>query len=378
MKQKKHKILHTIRQGKIGGGETHVLDLVGSLHPDYFHSEVLTFTDGEMVNRLHALNVPCTVIHTEKPFDVTVWGKVKKFMQERQFDLVHAHGTRACSNSFKSANDLNLPLAYTIHGWSFHPDQSFFLRTAREKSERFLVRRTSCNISVSQSNNRDGMERLGMPNSRVINYGINLEKFAPEKEYPLSRKDLNWPEDKFLMGMVARLTKQKDPATFIKAFAKVSEQRPEAHAVIVGGGELEPQCKELAQQYGLEERLTFEPFRTDVPAVLKLLDVYCLPSLWEGLPIGILEAMAMQKTIVATPVDGTKEVITDGETGYLFPEYDHEAMAQKLIQCIDNRERGRQLGLNAHKRIEQDFTVPLTAKNVGNLYLELLGDEQRV
>ena len=113
------KILHTIRQGKIGGGETHVLDLVTHLD-DRFTSEVLAFTHGEMVDRLSQMGVTCHVIETERPFDVRVWGKTRRLMQERGIQVVHAHGTRACSNSFWGAQKLDLPLLYTIHGWSFH------------------------------------------------------------------------------------------------------------------------------------------------------------------------------------------------------------------------------------------------------------------
>lgn len=364
-------ILHTIRQGQIGGGETHVLDLVASLS-DEFHSEVLAFTPGEMVTALKKKGVLCHVINTEKPFDFTVWPRVKKLMAEREIDLVHAHGTRACSNSFRATNKLGIPLLYTIHGWSFHQDQSNVVRNVREYSEKFLVNRTDVNISVSQSNNRDGIERIGMPNSTVINYGVNTQKYNPYLPASLTREDLGLPKDKIIVGMLARLTIQKDPLTFVRAAAEVIKKEKNVHFLLVGGGELEDTCRKEAADLGLESNITFEAFRTDIPEVLKLVDIYCLPSLWEGLPIGILEAMTMEKAIVATPVDGTKEVITHEESGMLFNEYQEKEMADCILTLVRDSEMRDRLGKNARKIIDESFGVDRMALEIGSLYKSVL------
>lgn len=368
----KIKILHTIRQGQIGGGETHVLDLVSNLDKDKFTSEVLSFTDGEMISRLKKLDIPCHVIPTTKPFDFSVWARVKKVMTENNFDLVHAHGTRACSNSFSAANKLGLPLAYTIHGWSFHQDQSALVRNIRELSEKFLVRKTSRNISVSESNNNDGIERLGMPNSQIVNYGVNLEKFNATGKYDLSKEDLGLPQDKILVGMVVRLTIQKDPLTFLKAAKLALKESHNLHFVVVGGGVLEAKCRAYVSENNLNEHITFVGFRTDVPAILNLIDIYCLPSLWEGLPIGVLEAMAMAKAIVATPVDGTKEVIKHDISGLLFPEYDSQKMAACILDLANNSSKRKKVGENALAKINESFTVGRMADEIGDLYIQLL------
>lgn len=374
----KIKILHTIRQGQIGGGETHVLDLVANLDTKKFTSEVLSFTDGEMVSRLKKMGVNCHVIPTTRPFDFSVWNLVKKLMIEKDYDLIHAHGTRACSNSYNAANKLGLPLAYTIHGWSFHQNQSALVRTIRELSERFLVRKTTRNISVSESNNNDGIVRLGMPNSQIVNYGVNLEKFNAYGSYSLTREDLGLPKDKILVGMVVRLTIQKDPLTFLKAAKSALMDFKNLHFVVVGGGELEGKCKDYVNKNGLNENVTFAGFRTDVPAVLNLLDIYCLPSLWEGLPIGVLEAMAMAKAIVATPVDGTKEVIKNGVSGLLFPEYDSEKMAASILDLAKDCEKRKMVGENALMKIKESFTIQRMVDELSELYQQLYCERKGV
>jgi glycosyltransferase involved in cell wall biosynthesis len=355
----------------IGGGETHVLDLVKTLDPEVFESEVLSFTDGEMVSQLKKINVPCHVLHTEKGFDYKIWPQVQSLMEAGAFDIIHAHGTRACSNSFRAAQKSGLPLVYTIHGWSFHQDQGFLVRTIRTLSERFLVNQSKLNIAVSDSNQAAGIQQLNMPHSVVIKNGINLDKFNPDKAFDLTKAALQAPADKLCIALIARLTVQKDPHTFIRAAAEVLQQHQGVHFVLVGGGDLEASSKALAQELKINEHLSFVGFHTDVPAVLNAIDIYCLPSLWEGLPIGILEAMAMKKPVVATPVDGTKEIITHEKTGLLFPEKNHHALADALIRLIQDVRLREQLGNQARAEIEKTFSTDRVAREVAREYLKI-------
>ena len=162
----KIRVLECIRQGQIGGGESHLLSLVENLDKNIYEPIVLSFTDGPMIDRLKALNIPVHIIPSNKPFDFKVWGKVKQLMQQEKIDLVHAHGTRANSNVFKAARALQKPLAYTIHGWSFHVDQPFLIKKIRIAGEKFLVSRSDLNISVSVSNQKTGKDTISGFNSR--------------------------------------------------------------------------------------------------------------------------------------------------------------------------------------------------------------------
>jgi len=149
---KKIRLLECIRQGQIGGGESHLLSLVENLDRKLYDPVVLSFTDGPMIGRLRAMSVPTYVIHTERPFDFTKWKAVKQLLIDQQIELIHAHGTRAASNVLTAARSLGIPVIYTIHGWSFHRDQSFIVRKLRVAGERYLANRTALNICVSDSN----------------------------------------------------------------------------------------------------------------------------------------------------------------------------------------------------------------------------------
>src|SRR5690242_14923792 len=139
LKEEPIKVLLAIRQGQVGGGESHVLELVQGFKKSRVTPTVLSFTPGEMIDRLQELGVETHVIETTTPFDVRVWPKVKKLFKALAPDIIHAHGTRAASNTFWPARQLGLPLLYTIHGWSFHQGQGKIVYNTRLYMEHFLT-----------------------------------------------------------------------------------------------------------------------------------------------------------------------------------------------------------------------------------------------
>jgi glycosyltransferase involved in cell wall biosynthesis len=368
------KILITIRQGKIGGGESHVLELVKHLDRTQYEPIVLSFTDGPMIKTLNEWGVKTHVIYTEQPFNVFVWKKVYRFLVEQNVKLIHAHGTRANSNVFWAAKKLRLPIIYTVHGWSFHQDQSYFVKKLREAGERLLTRCANITICVSTNNYQDGISRVGLKRSIIINNGIDLEKFNPRKKYNNLREELNIAADETLVGYIARITVQKDPHTFIMAIAEVLKSTSKVKFLVVGNGDLKESMVALAKKMNVESHVHFQDFRQDTPNVLSGIDIYCLPSLWEGLPIGLLEAMAMEKAVVATSVDGTKEVVKDGVSGVLIPKQSPTELSKAIIHLHENKQLIKQYGVNARKSVEEKFEVMRMVKAVEKVYGNLLTD----
>ncbi len=366
------KILLTIRQGKIGGGESHVLDLIRHLDKTKFEPIVLSFTDGPMVDTLKSWGVKTEVIYTEKAFDFLVWKKVKRFIKSEGVKLVHAHGTRAHSNIFWAAKSLGLPILYTVHGWSFHQDQGGFIKKIRETGEKFLISQANLTICVSKSNYEDGKNRVGLKKHVIINYGIDLEKFNPNKTYNNLKNELKVAADETLVGYIARITIQKDPYTLMQAIREVFNKTDKVKFLVVGNGDLKDNMIALAKKLNIESQIIFQDFRQDTPNVLSGIDIYCLPSLWEGLPIGLLEAMAMKKAVVATPVDGTKEAVTNEFSGILIPQQSPVELSEAILRLHENKNLIDFYGANARKTIEDNFEVKRMVKEVENVYDDLL------
>lgn len=369
------RILLTIRQGKIGGGESHVLDLIKHLDRSLYEPIVLSFTDGPMISTLNQWGIKTHIIQTEQPFNFLIWKKVYSFLIDQDVKLIHAHGTRANSNIFWAAKKLNLPILYTVHGWSFHQDQNFLVRILRESGEKFLTGRSNTTICVSESNLEDGKKRIGLKRSLIINYGIDLDKFNYQKKYGSLKSELNIAPDETLVGYIARITIQKDPHTLIMAIAEVLKKTSKIKFLVIGDGDLKESMIALAKKLNITSHITFQNFRQDTPNILSGIDIYCLPSLWEGLPIGLLEAMAMEKAVVATPVDGTKEAVKDGFSGILVPQQSPTDLAKAIIYLHENKDLIKLYGKNARKQIELNFEVKRMVREVEAVYTNLLNGQ---
>lgn len=373
---KKIRVLETIRQGQIGGGETHLLDLVDNLDKNTFDPVVLSFTDGPMVERLKGMGIPTHIIPTTKPFDFTKWVQVKRLMQQEKIELVHAHGTRANSNVLWAARKLHLPVVYTVHGWSFHDNQSFPLKKLRVMGEKYLTGKSTVNISVSQSVHDTGTKYFSNYRSVVINNGINQQKFNPARSFKDIRSELNIPKEAVLILFLARFTEQKQPLTMIRSFCKAAAKNNNLHLLMVGDGELKQQADALVAGSGMSDKIFMQSFRQDVPDILAAADVYVLPSLWEGLPLGLLEAMAMGKAVIASKADGTKEVVHHNTNGIMVNvENLEEEVANAISLLADDSPLRRQLGEQARATITSTYSAAGMTRQVEAIYKRVMSKE---
>ena len=367
----KIKVLEVIRQGQIGGGESHLLDLIHFLDKEKVEPVCLSFTDGEMIKRLTQMGTACHVINTEKPFDIKVQGQIIKLLQDEHIQLVHAHGSRAASNILYPVRKLHIPLVYTVHGWSFHNDQSYIVQKLRGWSEKIICSSASQVICVSESNKETGSKVFGLKHAIVIENGVNLDKFNPDGSFKNLRSEFGFSESDFIVGFIARCTKQKNPLGYLAALEKAHSVNPSVKGLFVGEGDMDEEVDAYIQQHQMKDYLYRSLFRTDVPDLLHCIDVYCLPSLWEGLSVALLEAMAMRKAIIATPTDGTKEVIRHEGNGLLVPFDDVHALAKSMIAMYEDRDLKEIISLQAQKYVADRFNAKRVAKSVLEIYMKL-------
>ncbi len=365
-------VLECIRQGQIGGGESHLLSVVENLNRSVFHPVILSFTDGPMIERLRQLKIDSRVIFTEKPFDFTKWKKVRHFLKEKRIDIVHAHGTRANSNVLWAARSLNIPVVYTVHGWSFHQDQHPAIRYIRVLSEQYLTSRSAVNICVSASSQQSGKAQIKDFRSIVINNGIDQKKFFPSATVKDIRHEQGISKDAVLVLFIARFTHQKQPLLLIRAFLQAAKEMPSLHLLMVGDGEQKKEAEALISDADAGSSITLLPFRQDVPDVLAAADIFVLPSLWEGLPIGLLEAMAMGKAIIASEVDGTKEVIKNRENGLLVAPGNIPALTEAILALAKNETARKAYQHQAQLTVKKEFNASVMTRQIEDVYKDIV------
>jgi glycosyltransferase involved in cell wall biosynthesis len=370
----KKRVLQTIRQGLIGGGETHLLSLVENIDKTFFEPVVLSFTDGPMVERVKEMGLETKVIHTERPFDVFAWGKVRQFIKDSNIDIIHAHGTRAASNTLRPARSLGLPFIYTVHGWSFHDDQHPVVKRIRIWGEQWITSHSDVNISVSESNQHTGKKYFGRFDSVVIPNGIDLQKFNPDRSLKDIRKEIGIPDDSILILFMARFTHHKQPLKVVRGFYEASIQSPGLRLLMVGEGDAKPEAVELVSKLGITDKVYFQDFRTDTPDVLAASDIFVLASLWEGLAISLLEAMSMGKPVVASRVDGNTEVVRHMENGWLVGlEGLEKNLAEAFVILSRDGELREKFKKNARATINTRYNAVTMTRKTEKIYHGLAG-----
>jgi glycosyltransferase involved in cell wall biosynthesis len=188
----------------------------------------------------------------------------------------------------------------------------------------------------------------------------------------IREEELRVGAEAFLVGNVGRLAPQKGQRHLIEAMPLLLEHVPTAHAVIAGGGDLEPYLRELAEELEVDERVHVLGPRQDVPALMHALDVFAMPSIWEGFGLVLLEAMAAGKPIVASRTATIPEVVLDNETGLLVPAGDAVALADALARLAEDRELARRLGEAGRERLQKHFSIDKMVGDTETLYRELL------
>jgi glycosyltransferase involved in cell wall biosynthesis len=187
-----------------------------------------------------------------------------------------------------------------------------------------------------------------------------------------ARQALNIPEGAPLVAQIGRLEIEKGPAFFIEAAALVLQRHPHARFVLIGEGPLEAALTEQIITLGVADRVWLAGWRSDVAGILAATDVFTLASLWEGLPFTVLEAMSSGCPVVATSVNGCREIITDGINGLLAPLRDPGALAAAISRLLDDPVFAAQLASAGRRTVEEQFSPGAALAAVEAVYERML------
>jgi len=313
--------------------------------------------------------------------DLTSLARLTWLLKRGNFDVVHTHGSKAQVLGLLAGRLAGVPVRLAhVHGWAFQDPvhamsprtQMAFLRTTFRWATRI--------IAVSHSNVQTGLAHgIGRRSQYVvIEPPVEFGRFArPPSDPTMVRRRLGLGPSDRVIGSVMRLASQKAPLDFVEAAARVRARMPEAKFVIVGDGPLSADVRAAVAQRSLQDAVLLLGYRRDVPALLSAFDVFALSSLWEGLPIVYLEAMAAGKPVVGTDVDGASEAVEDGVTGILVPPRDPMALSDAILQVAADPDLARRMGAAGRRRASA-FDVKGMVARARELYVKLLTAGDRV
>ena len=380
---KKIKVLIVITRLTIGGDTNVVLDIAEYLnnHPLYeVHLAVgpVLAHEVDLTYLAHERSIPTTVIPSLVNY-IKPWVNLKALyglftlIRRGKFDIVHTHSSVGGVVGRLAAFIARVPvIVHHVHGWGIQENMSPVVRTLYLILERMCALFTDRLIAVSAPTIQKGLDyRICKEEKFALIYnGINLEKFRQQIDRQKVFSGMGLDPDCKIVGMIARLDQQKNPLDFIRAAAIVVKKYPKVQFLIAGDGSLRSECESLIDQLNLRGTFFLLGYRDDINKIMPVLTLTVLSSLWEGLPVVFQEAMSAGKPIVANDVDGARDVIIDGETGYLVTPHRPEEMADRIVYLLNNDAICHEMGLTAQKYSER-FSGEQMVENIASLYKEL-------
>ena len=317
---------------------------------------------------LESFGIDITYLHKSK-FDPATLTALLKVIDRQRIDILHLHGYGATTFGRIAGAMRRLPTI--LHEHANLTDTPWFQKVA----DRLLEPTTDIAIAVSRSTAEFVISARRMPahKVKVVYLGVPLEEFSRTRssdEIASARAELGLGPADFAIGTVTRLHDSKGNIYLVEAAKTVIERRPNARFFVIGEGPLLPELQARAQALGLGDRFVFSGFARDVARVVSAFDISVFPSLWEGTPLTVFEALAMGKPIVATDADGLIDVLTPARDALIVPRRNAAALADAIVRLIDEPETRVRLG-NAARETGRAYDIAAFVAKMERLYVLL-------
>lgn len=377
-------LLYIITKLELGGAQKQLLSLIRGLDKEKYNLFLFTAKDGLLINEALAiknLHLRRSIFLERRinPFkDLAALIEVGVFIKKNKIQIVHTHSSKAGILGRFAARLANITLIiHTVHGWSFHDYQSRVINYLYLILERISASFTSKIIVVSDFDRDKGLKNsVGCKNKYVlIRYGIEASQFEPQEKTGDFRKSLGLKDADLVVGMVACFKPQKAPLDFIKLAKAIKISFPNVKFILIGDGQLYQKVCALIKKLNLENQVILTGWRRDLSRILSSLDVFVLTSLWEGLPIVILEAMAAKVALVATDTGGIQEIVVNAKSGYLVKPHDLLSLQTKVEALLKDL-RHREEFIKAAQAIihSEEFSLNRMVTDTEKLYSGLLNE----
>jgi len=363
-------VLQLISSGGYYGAENMLLNLCASQKESGCQNSLMLFYNVHAPNvelyeraRRYGLNV--RMVHCRGRADWRAVRQIQECIQEDGIELLHTHGYKADLYGYIAARRSSKPIVATCHNWL----GGTAALEIYNHLDRMVLKKFNALAAVSDSVAQRLLDSgVSAKKIRTIANGIDVPAF--ERAHPLPA--LNLDESK-VVGMVARLDLQKGFEYLLRAARDLCVAFPTLKVVIVGDGPDREAIEGMIQRFGLLSNVILAGPHSDMPSIYAALDIFVLPSLNEGLPMTILEAMAASKPVIATRVGAIPSVIKDGETGLLVEPGDTHGLRSAVARLLSQPDLCSRMGAAGHLWVSRNYTSAAMAVKYRQMYDEILG-----
>lgn len=359
------KILHISTIIEWRGGDKQLLTTIDILEAEKDLQHFILCPEGSVLaDKCREMGITYFTATKKSKFSLAFLKKIIAVVKSENIDVIHVHDSTA--------------LSLTLLAINFLPGTKLVYSRKRNKivKNNFLKRfkynssRIDHIICVSQAVKDVLLPVLSNPEkARVIYDGIYVDEISGHSNTNLLRNQYNINPQTLIIGNIAGLTKQKDLFTFIDAAKLILNQtKRKIKFLIVGEGPLENELKKYAENLNLSDHIIFTGFRNDVNKILPEFDIFMISSETEGLPLSVLEAFACQVPVVATSAGGTGEAVKNRETGMISPVMNAGALAENVLEVLNNPELAEKMKQNAFQLVKNNFTLDVMKREYSKFY----------
>jgi glycosyltransferase involved in cell wall biosynthesis len=380
--KRKIRVCHIITKMVYGGASIGTLHLVQKLSSRGFENTIIcgrqSSNEGDLLSNaadgaFETTIIPELVREINPLMDLRAFCALAHEFKRKKFDIVHVHGSKAGVIGRLAASVCGVPIIlYTVHGWGLKAG-GLLVRVIFRTIERALARVTTALLFQTESDKNEASQYEIGENSQhyLIGNGIDLKPFinCDVRTARKIRRDLGL-ENKKVIGAVGRVSAQKNPTGFFNIARQIVEQNKDVVFIFAGGGEMLDKMRKLVHRARLQRNVLFLGVRNDIPELVSNFDIVILPSLWEGMPRSIIEAMALSKPVIAYDIAGIREIIDDGVNGLIIPLNHITEFVHGIRFLLENPEISRTMGQKG-KRAVRKYNFNNVVKKTETLYTQL-------
>lgn len=381
MIKKRHKVAQILEATGGGGTTRHLMTLAMELDQSKFEVHVICSVkrNQKFWRNIEILKSKKIKVYTvqmmRKPHlwkDLISLIRIWRIFIKERYDIVHCHSSKAGFLGRLAAKVSRIPLAvYTPNAFAFKMDKNFLIRGLYIILEWLAGHWTNRLICVSKEEREEALRYRLVSKDRivVIPNWVNLDEFGVFSRTREKLEELGISKHNRVVGTVADLRLQKGHEFLLKTVPQVLRYLPDTTFLIIGEGDRREALEEMIQQLRIDNCVVMTGHRRDVPELYPLMDVYVLPSLWEGLPYTILEAMACRCPVIATDISGNREILSDG-VGLLVPPRSPVLLGEAIVRLLTDQQLADRLSSRGRQRIEERYQMSAQINRIEKVYEE--------